>query len=117
DVRALADVAVEVRREVRAQADEYMLASGRRLVLLAEGRLVNLVAAEGHPAAVMDMSFADQALTCEWLVGQDLAPGVFGRPEPIGTEVARLNLDSMDVEIDVLTEAQEDYLSSWRRGS
>ena len=117
DVRALAGLAVEVRREVRPQADEYVLADGRRLVLLAEGRLVNLAAAEGHPAAVMDMSFADQALTCEWLVGQDLAPGVYDVPEAIDTEVARLKLASMDIEIDTLTPDQEEYLSSWRRGS
>src|SRR5262249_24473228 len=71
DVRALAELAVDIKRDVRPQADEYVLADGRRLVLLAEGRLVNLAAAEGHPAAVMDMSFADQALTCEWIVGQD----------------------------------------------
>ncbi|GAB2872085.1 adenosylhomocysteinase [Actinoallomurus bryophytorum] len=117
DVRALADLTVEIRHEVRPQADEYVLADGRRLVLLAEGRLVNLAAAEGHPAAVMDMSFADQALTCEWLVGQDLAPGVYDVPEAIDTEVARLKLGSMDIEIDALTQDQEIYLSSWRRGS
>ncbi|NED56151.1 adenosylhomocysteinase, partial [Micromonospora aurantiaca] len=67
DVRALSEMAVEVHRGIRPQTDEYVLADGRRLVLLAEGRLVNLAAAEGHPAAVMDMSFADQALTCAWL--------------------------------------------------
>ena len=117
DVRALAGLAVEVRREVRPQADEYVLADGRRLVLLAEGRLVNLAAAEGHPAAVMDMSFADQALTCEWLAGQDLPPGVYDVPEAIDTEVARLKLAAMDIEIDALTPAQEEYLSSWRQGS
>jgi adenosylhomocysteinase len=117
DVRALADLAVEVHRGVRPQADEYVLADGRRLVLLAEGRLVNLAAAEGHPAAVMDMSFADQALTCEWLVGQDLAPGVYDVPKKIDTEVARLKLASMDVAIDALTPGQEEYLSSWRQGS
>jgi adenosylhomocysteinase len=117
NVRELADLAVEVRHEVRPQADEYFLADGRRLVLLAEGRLVNLAAAEGHPAAVMDMSFADQALTCEWLVGQDLSPGVYDVPEAIDTEVARLKLASMDIEIDALTSDQEEYLSSWRRGS
>ncbi|MFL6054524.1 MAG: adenosylhomocysteinase [Actinoallomurus sp.] len=117
DVRALAELAVEVNRGVRPQADEYVLADGRRLVLLAEGRLVNLAAAEGHPAAVMDMSFADQALTCEWLVGQDLAPGVYDVPKEIDTEVAGLKLASMDVEIDALTPVQEEYLSSWRQGS
>ncbi len=117
DVRALAELAVEVNRGVRPQADEYVLADGRRLVLLAEGRLVNLAAAEGHPAAVMDMSFADQALTCEWLAGQDLPPGVYDVPEAIDTEVARLKLAAMDIEIDALTPVQEEYLSSWRQGS
>ncbi|MCO6004862.1 adenosylhomocysteinase [Actinoallomurus purpureus] len=117
DVRALADLAVEVHHDVRPQADEYVLADGRRLVLLAEGRLVNLAAAEGHPAAVMDMSFADQALTCEWLVSQDLAPGVYDVPKAIDTEVASLKLASMDVELDALTPGQEEYLSSWRQGS
>ncbi|MEV5746860.1 adenosylhomocysteinase [Actinoallomurus sp. NPDC052308] len=117
DVRALADLAVEIHRDVRPQADEYVLADGRRLVLLAEGRLVNLAAAEGHPAAVMDMSFADQALTCEWIAGQDLVPGVYDVPKEIDTEVARLKLASMDIAIDALTQGQEDYLSSWRQGS
>jgi adenosylhomocysteinase len=117
DVRALADLAVEVRHEVRPQADEYTMPDGRRLVLLCEGRLVNLAAAEGHPAAVMDMSFADQALTCEWLISQDLAPGVYDVPEAIDTEVARLKLASMNVEIDALTPGQDEYLSSWRSGS
>ncbi|GAA4607093.1 adenosylhomocysteinase [Actinoallomurus liliacearum] len=117
DVRALADLAVEIHRDVRPQADEYVLVDGRRLVLLAEGRLVNLAAAEGHPAAVMDMSFADQALTCEWIAGQDLVPGVYDVPKEIDTEVARLKLASMDIAIDALTQGQEEYLSSWRQGS
>jgi adenosylhomocysteinase len=119
DVRGLEAVAVEVHRAVRPFADEYQLPNGRRLVLLAEGRLVNLAAAEGHPAAVMDMSFADQALTCEWLVAKhaDLSPGVYDVPEMIDTEVARLKLASMTIEIDTLTADQEDYLSSWRHGS
>ena len=117
DVRALAELAVDIKRGVRPQADEYVLADGRRLVLLAEGRLVNLAAAEGHPAAVMDMSFADQALTCEWIAGQDLAPGVYDVPKAIDTEVARLKLASMDIAIDALTPVQEEYLSSWRQGS
>src|SRR5690606_2790405 len=94
DVRALAEMAVEVHRGVRPQADEYVLADGRRLVLLAEGRLVNLAAAEGHPAAVMDMSFADQALTCAWLATahSSLSPAVHDVPKEIDTEVARLKL-------------------------
>jgi adenosylhomocysteinase len=119
DVRALAELAVDVHRGIRPQADEYVLADGRRLVLLAEGRLVNLAAAEGHPAAVMDMSFANQALTCEWLakVHDDLTPGVYDVPAAIDNEVARLKLESMDVSIDILTAEQEDYLSSWKHGS
>ena len=119
DVRALHDLAVDVHHGVRPSTDEYILADGRRLILLAEGRLVNLAAAEGHPAAVMDMSFADQALTCEWLAHSyaSLSPGVHSVPKEIDTEVARLKLASMEIEIDVLTAEQEDYLSSWRQGS
>ncbi|WP_067453692.1 adenosylhomocysteinase [Actinomadura macra] len=119
DVRALDDLAVEIHHGVRPQADEYVLADGRRLVLLAEGRLVNLAAAEGHPAAVMDMSFADQALTCAWLAGahETLSPAVHDVPKEIDTEVARLKLDSMAISIDLLTPEQEDYLHSWRLGS
>ncbi|GAA4091210.1 adenosylhomocysteinase [Actinomadura miaoliensis] len=118
DVRALQDLAVEVHR-VRPQADEYVLADGRRLVLLAEGRLVNLAAAEGHPAAVMDMSFADQALTCAWLATAHatLDAAVHQVPKEIDTEVARLKLASMTIEIDTLTAEQEEYLHSWRLGS
>ncbi|GGT59691.1 adenosylhomocysteinase [Actinomadura citrea] len=119
DVRALSDMAVEVHHGIRPQTDEYVLADGRRLVLLAEGRLVNLAAAEGHPAAVMDMSFADQALTCAWLASAhaSLSPAVHDVPKEIDTEVARLKLDSMSVSIDLLTPDQEDYLHSWRIGS
>lgn len=119
DVRGLHDLAVEIHREVRPQADEYVLADGRRLVLLCEGRLVNLAAAEGHPAAVMDMSFADQALTCEWLAAShaDLPPAVHDVPQRIDTEVARLKLAAMTVDIDRLSPEQEDYLSSWRPAS
>ncbi|GAB2848673.1 adenosylhomocysteinase [Actinocorallia aurea] len=118
DVRALAGLAADVQR-VRPHADEYLLEDGRRLVLLCEGRLVNLAAAEGHPGAVMDMSFADQALTCAWLAASHggLAPGVHQVPEHIDAEVARLKLASTAVEIDVLSQDQEDYLSSWRSGS
>jgi adenosylhomocysteinase len=118
DIRALADAAAEVHVEVRPQADEYVLPDGRRLVLLAEGRLVNLGAAEGHPAAVMDMSFAAQALTAAWLAASaPLEPGVYDVPDDLDTEVARLKLASMDVAIDHLTAGQEAYLSSWRSGT
>jgi adenosylhomocysteinase len=118
DVRTLERLAVSKRR-VRPHADEYVMADGRRLLLLAEGRLVNLGAAEGHPAAVMDMSFADQALTAEWLTrtAQELAPGVYEVPAHIDKEVARLKLASMGTTIDVLTQQQEAYLASWEHGS
>ncbi|WP_433328816.1 adenosylhomocysteinase [Spirillospora sp. CA-294931] len=119
DVRGLEGLAVETNRGVRPQADEFVLADGRRLVLLAEGRLVNLAAAEGHPAAVMDMSFADQALTCAWLATahETLAPAVHEVPKEIDTEVARLKLASMSIGIDSLSPEQEEYLHSWRLGS
>jgi adenosylhomocysteinase len=119
DVAWLEANAKEKREKIRHQTDEYVLADGRRLLLLAEGRLVNLGAAEGHPAAVMDMSFADQALTAEWLVKAhaDLAPGVHDVPEFIDKEVAAVKLASMSVAIDTLTPAQEEYLNSWEHGS
>ncbi len=119
DVKWLEDNAVSKNSKIRHQTDEYVLADGRRLLLLAEGRLVNLGAAEGHPAAVMDMSFSDQALTAEWLAAHaaELEPGVLEVPEEIDKEVARLKLASMGIDIDTLTPAQEDYLTSWEHGS
>ncbi|MEU8248188.1 adenosylhomocysteinase [Nonomuraea sp. NPDC048916] len=119
DVRALDELAVEVHRGVRPSTDEYVLADGRRLLLLAEGRLVNLTAAEGHPAAVMDMSFSAHALAVAWLAGERarLAPGVYDVPEEIDHEVARLKLAAAGIGIDTLTGDQEDYLHSWRVGS
>ena len=119
DVRALADLAVEVRPDVRPHADEYVLASGTRLILLAEGRVVNLVAAEGHPAAVMDLSFAAQALVLAWLARDHarLEPGVHDVPAAIDAQIASLMLASLGTEIDALTPAQRDYLDSWRYGS
>ena len=113
DVARLAASAVEVRR-VRPHVDEYVLPGGRRLLLVAEGRLANLAAAEGHPAAVMDMSFAVQALTLEWLTSTDLEPGVHDVPPEIDAEVARTKLAAMAVTLDVLTGAQLRYLSSWQ---
>ncbi|PDP88356.1 adenosylhomocysteinase [Glycomyces fuscus] len=115
DLNALEDRAVEVNRGVREQADEYVLADGRRLLLLSEGRLVNLGAAEGHPAAVMDLSFAVQALTTAWLArnAPDLEPGVVEVPAETDTEVARLELAALGVRIDALTPEQEVYLRSW----
>jgi adenosylhomocysteinase len=105
--------------KIRHQTDEYVMKDGRRLLLLAEGRLVNLGAAEGHPAAVMDLSFADQALTAEWLVNEakNLKPGVHDVPVEIDKEVAALKLKSMGGAVDVLTPAQEQYLNSWEHGS
>jgi len=105
--------------KIRHQTDEYVMKDGRRLLLLAEGRLVNLGAAEGHPAAVMDLSFADQALTAEWLVSEakNLKPGVHEVPVAIDKEVAALKLKSMGGAVDVLTPAQEQYLNSWEHGS
>ncbi|MFI6506850.1 adenosylhomocysteinase [Streptosporangium sp. NPDC050855] len=119
DVRALDDLAQAVHRGVRPSTDEYVLADGRRLLLLAEGRLVNLSAAEGHPAAVMDMSFSAQALSVEWLVRERarLAPGVYDVPEDVDVEVARLKLAAAGIEVDELTGDQEEYLHSWRLGS
>ena len=119
DVRGLAGLAVAVHPEVRSHADEYVLADGRRLILLAEGRVVNLVAAEGHPAAVMDLSFAAQALVLGWLAGAHagLQPGVHDVPAAIDAQIASLMLGSLGAEIDVLTPAQQEYLDSWRYGS
>lgn len=119
DVRGLAAMSRQVNRQVRPHTDEYVLADGRRLYLLAEGRLVNLGAAEGHPAAVMDISFSEQALAVEWLVSAagGLAPGVHEVPAHIDAEVARLKLASMGIRIDALTPAQASYLRSWAHGS
>jgi adenosylhomocysteinase len=118
DVRALHDLADE-RRRVRPHTDEFTMPDGRRLLLLAEGRVVNLAAAEGHPAAVMDVAFADQALTAEWLVGAaaDLAPGVYDVPSEIDARVATLTLLSIGVSLDTLSQDQQDYLRSWQYGS
>jgi adenosylhomocysteinase len=119
DVAGLEEMAVEKRPRIRHQTDEYILADGRRLLLVAEGRLVNLGAAEGHPASVMDMSFADQALTAEWLTKQyaSLTPGVHDVPVDIDKHVARVKLETLGVSIDVLTSDQETYMSSWEFGS
>jgi adenosylhomocysteinase len=118
DVRWLAEHAVG-RTSVRRHTDEFTLPDGRRLVLLAQGRVVNLAAAEGHPAAVMDMSFSDQALATEWLLGvhAELGPGVHDVPTDIDRQVAGLKLASMDVHIDQLSAEQERYLDSWEFGS
>jgi adenosylhomocysteinase len=117
DVDGLASSAVSVARGVRPQVDAYELEDGRRLLLVAEGRLVNLAAAEGHPAAVMDISFAVQALTVQWLATAELSEGVHAVPAAIDDEVARTKLSALGVELDRLTPAQDRYLSSWRGAS
>ena len=107
------------RRPVRPFVEEFALRNGRRLYVLGEGRLINLAAAEGHPAAVMDMSFANQALSAEFMVkkGRTLERKVYVVPREIDLEIARLKLLSMGVAIDALTSEQSSYLSSWRHGT
>jgi len=118
NLKALDTLAAEV-REVRPMVQQYRLADGRRLHVLGEGRLINLAAAEGHPAAVMDMSFANQALSVEYLAHHhsQLERRVYDVPPEIDAEVARLKLQAMGVAIDVLTEEQERYLNSWEEGT
>ena len=119
DVAWLEKNAKQKNAKMRHQTDEYVMADGRRILLIAEGRLANLGAAEGHPASVMDMSFSDQALTAEWLLkaGKDLSAGLHNVPVSIDKDVARLKLESMGSALDVLTPAQELYLNSWEHGS
>jgi adenosylhomocysteinase len=107
------------KREVRPYMDEHVLKNGNRIFVLAEGRLVNLSCAEGHPASVMDMSFANQALALEYLVKQrkSLKPGVNVLPEAVDQEIARLKLKSLGVEIDTLTREMTEYMSSWKSGT
>jgi len=107
------------KRKIRDNVDEYTLKDGTRLFLLAEGRLVNLSAAEGHPSAVMDMSFSNQALCCEWIIKnyKTLEKKVHDVPREIDEKVARLKLESIGVRIDKLTAEQEKYLTSWKEGT
>jgi len=107
------------KRRIRPFVDEYTLDDGRHLYLLGEGRLINLAAAEGHPASVMDMSFANQALCLEYIVKNrgKLEPRVYPVPEEIDKQVARLKLNSMGIEIDTLTPEQKQYLGSWQEGT
>ena len=104
---------------MREFLDEYILADGRRLYLAGEGRLVNLAAAEGHPSAVMDMSFANQALAAEYMVKNyaSLKHTVYSVPEEIDKNIALLKLTAMGVKIDALTPEQEAYLNEWRMGT
>ena len=118
DLPGLAKVCT-ARRQVREFVEEFTVPSGNRIYVLGEGRLVNLAAAEGHPSAVMDMSFANQALASEWMVanGKSLERKVYSPPEHLDKEVARLKLHAMGVRIDVLTPEQEEYLNSWQLGT
>ncbi|MDQ6671928.1 MAG: adenosylhomocysteinase [Chloroflexota bacterium] len=113
------DQLTRTHRPVRPLVEEYEMRDGRRIYLLADGRVLNLAAAEGHPAAVMDMSFANQALSAVYIAEHHarLAPGVYDVPQDIDREVARLKLDSLGVRIDVLTEEQRRYLASWDIGT
>jgi adenosylhomocysteinase len=123
DLAGLAKLARKVNRGVRENVDEYVLAGRRRIRVLAEGRLVNLAAAEGHPACVMDMSFAVQALTSEWAVrrfrdeGCRMPARVHDVPSEIDEQVAALKLRSMGISVDRLTSEQKKYLSSWEMGT
>ena len=117
DLNSLRSMATE-HKTVRPEVEEFTLGE-RRIYVLSEGRLVNLAAAEGHPAAVMDMSFANQALTCEWIVANaaSLEPKVYEVPTEIDKEVARLKLETMGVRIDELTADQRAYLEGWEEGT
>jgi len=118
DIPSLAEDAVS-KRTVREFVDEYKMSDGRRIYVLGEGRLINLAAAEGHPASVMDMSFANQALCLEYMVKNKgkIKTRVYPVPEDIDKEIARLKLRAMDVNIDVLTPEQVKYLASWEQGT
>jgi adenosylhomocysteinase len=107
------------RRMIRDFVEEFTMSDGRRIVLLGEGRLINLAAAEGHPSSVMDMSFANQALASEFLVkcGKDLSKQVHRLPQDLDDEIARLKLASMGIKIDTLTDEQTAYLASWEMGT
>ena len=117
NIPALEDMA-QNKRPIRSSVDEYTLPDGRHIFLLAEGRLINLAAAEGHPASVMDMSFANQALCVEYMVKNKKAePRVYPVPREIDRDIGRLKLASMGITIDTLTEEQKRYLESWEEGT
>ena len=119
DIEGLTELAKEVRKNVRNFVDQYVLDDGRRKNLLGEGRLINLTAAEGHPASVMDMSFATQTLATEWAIKEagNLEAKVYNVPQEIEDWVATLKLKSMGITIDELTEEQKHYLASWEMGT
>lgn len=118
DLKSLEEMAGEV-KQVRNFTQQYFLQGGKSVIVLGEGRLVNLAAAEGHPSAVMDMSFANQALACEYLVTQKgkLEPGLHSIPTEVDQEIARLKLQAMGIAIDSLTAEQQIYINSWTAGT
>ena len=118
DLKSLGATATGV-KEVRNFTQEYKMPDGKTIIVLGEGRLVNLAAAEGHPSAVMDMSFANQALACEYLVKNQgkLEPGMHSIPTEVDQEIATLKLKAMGIEIDTLTAEQEEYINSWTMGT
>jgi adenosylhomocysteinase len=115
NMRALERMAEDSRQQLRPFVEEFHIVDGKSLVVIGEGRLVNLAAAEGHPASVMDMSFANQALAAEYLVqhGKNLGNHVLNVPTEIDHEIARLKLKAMRIEIDTLSDEQKKYLTSW----
>jgi adenosylhomocysteinase len=118
DIPGLSKMAKSVNKEVRNYVDEYILDGGKRIFLLGEGRLINLAAAEGHPASVMDMSFATQALTSEWaLKNAPLKVKVHEVPVEIEKWISTLKLKTMNIQIDKLTKEQKQYLTSWEMGT
>jgi adenosylhomocysteinase len=116
NLKSLESMSGEGRRKLRPFVEEFRISREKSLIVLGEGRLVNLAAAEGHPASVMDMSFANQALSAEYLVkhGKDLSPNVYPVPRDIDHEIARLKLAAMNVTIDTLSDEQKSYLTSWQ---
>ena len=119
NLHMLDEMAAEGRRDLRPFVEEYRLTPTKGIIVLGEGRLINLAAAEGHPASVMDMSFANQALASAFLVRErgQLANQVYAVPPDIDEEIAQLKLTSMGIQIDTLTEEQRRYLSSWQSGT
>jgi adenosylhomocysteinase len=118
DLKYLASQAKEI-KVVRPFTEQYVLQNGKSVIVLGEGRLVNLAAAEGHPSAVMDMSFANQALACEYLVKNQgkLSPGLYSIPKEVDQEIAQLKLQALGIAIDTLTVAQIEYINSWQSGT
>ena len=118
DLKGLEQISKK-RRKIREYVEEFTLTSGKKINVLGEGRLINLAAAEGHPSSVMDMSFANQALCAEFMVrkAKSLKNTVYGVPQEIDDQIARLKLAAMGIKIDNLTAEQKKYLSSWEMGT